>query len=242
MLDLAFLLLEPSFGGSMVRGNQGNLNCGDCDDENRGGEMKLRSLLCCLFFILGIAGRVCGQGGDVGSIVGTITDATGAAVANAKVLVTNTATNISKEITTSDTGNYTVPYLRPGVYRVTVEAAGFDESVVDNISLVVAQERRVDVALKVGAVTTKVEVSAGALALDTESAAVAQVVSRTQVEELPLNGRNFLNLLFITAGAVQTVGEQGRCAKGLEMQSASMADGQSPITTPWTAWPIRTRP
>ncbi len=165
--------------------------------------MKLRGLLFCLLFIMGTAGRAFGQGGDVGSIVGTVTDASGAAVANAKVQVTNTATNISKQITTNDSGNYTVPYLRPGTYRVTVEAAGFDKSVVDNVSLVVAQERRVDVVMKVGAVTTQVEVSAGALALDTESAAVAQVVSRTQVQELPLNGRNFLNLLFITAGAVQ---------------------------------------
>ena len=143
--------------------------------------MKLRSLLFCLLFILGAAGLVYGQGGDVGSIVGTVTEPTGAAVANAKVQVTNIATNITKEITTSDSGNFTVPYLRPGVYQVTVEAAGFDKSVVDNISLVVAQERRVDVALKVGAVTTQVEVSAGALALDTDSAAVSQVVSKTQV-------------------------------------------------------------
>jgi hypothetical protein len=176
--------------------------------------MKLRSLPFCLLFILGTARLVYGQGGDVGSIVGTVTDPTGAAVASAKVQVANIATNITKEITTSDSGNFTVPYLRPGVYRVTVEAAGFDKSVVDNISLVVAQERRVDVALKVGAVTTQVEVSAGALALDTDSAAVSQVVSKTQVEELPLNGRNFLNLLFITAGAVQTVGEQGQMRQG----------------------------
>src|SRR6266849_1103560 len=176
--------------------------------------MKLQSLLFCLLFILGTGGLVYGQGGDVGSIVGTISDASGAAVANAKVQVTNIATNITKEITTSDSGNFTVPYLRPGVYRVTVEAAGFDKSVVDNISLVVAQERRVDVALRVGAVTTQVEVSAGAVALDTDSAAVSQVVSKTQVQELPLNGRNFLNLLFITAGAVQTVGEQGQMRQG----------------------------
>ncbi len=176
--------------------------------------MKLQSLLFCLLFILGTGGLVYGQGGDVGSIVGTISDASGAAVANAKVQVTNIATNITKEITTSDSGNFTVPYLRPGVYRVTVEAAGFDKSVVDNISLVVAQERRVDVALRVGAVTAQVEVSAGAVALDTDSAAVSQVVSKTQVQELPLNGRNFLNLLFITAGAVQTVGEQGQMRQG----------------------------
>src|SRR5207302_240410 len=176
--------------------------------------MKLQSLLFCLLFILGTGGLVYGQGGDVGSIVGTISDASGAAVANAKVQVTNIATNITKEITTSDSGNFTVPYLRPGVYRVTVEAAGFDKSVVDNISLVVAQERRVDVALRVGAVTTQVEVSAGAVVLDTDSAAVSQVVSKTQVQELPLNGRNFLNLLFITAGAVQTVGEQGQMRQG----------------------------
>jgi hypothetical protein len=141
-------------------------------------------------------------------------DPSGAPVANAKVTITNTGTNISKEITTGDTGNYTVPYQRPGTYRVTVEAAGFEKSVVGDIGLVVAQERRVDVSLKVGAITQSVEVSAGTLALDTDSAAIAQVVTQTQVQELPLNGRNFLNLLFITAGAVQTVGEQGQMRQG----------------------------
>ena len=98
---------------------------------------------------------------------------------------------------------------------MTVQSQGFQKSVVDNIGLVVGQEARADVTLmKPGAVSETVEVQASAVALDTDSSAVSQLVSQQQVEELPLNGRNFLNLLFIGAGAVQTVGEQGQMRQG----------------------------
>src|SRR5205807_613328 len=104
--------------------------------------------------------------------------------------------------------------LEPGNYRVSVQSQGFQKSVVDNIRLVVGQEARADVILKTGAVTETVEVQATAVALDTDSSAVSQLVSEKQVDELPLNGRNFLNLLFIGAGAVQTNGEQGQMRQG----------------------------
>jgi len=97
---------------------------------------------------------------------------------------------------------------------VTVTAAGFQKGVVDNINLNVAQQARANVALKTGAVTESVEVQAGSVQLDTDTSAIAQTVTQKQVEQLPLNGRNFLNLLFITSGAVQTVGEQGQMRQG----------------------------
>src|SRR5438309_10932199 len=99
--------------------------------------MKLRSLLLCVLFVMGVAGRAYGQGGAYGNILGTVTDSSSAVVAKAKVTVTNTATNISQVVESNEDGNYTVPYLRPGTYRVTVEAAGFQKAVVDSIHVAV---------------------------------------------------------------------------------------------------------
>ena len=77
------------------------------------------------------------QGGATGTILGTVTDSSGAVVPKATVTVTNVGTSVSSHTETSGTGNYTVPYLNPGVYRVTVEAQGFQEAVIDKISLAV---------------------------------------------------------------------------------------------------------
>ena len=107
-----------------------------------------------------------------------------------------------------------MPYLLPGTYRVTVEVPGFQKSVTDNVGLVVGQQARINVTMKTGTVTETVEVNANAVSLDTDSSAISQIVTQKQVDQLPLNGRNFLNLLFITAGAVQAVGEQGQMRQG----------------------------
>ena len=175
--------------------------------------MKVHQFAVCLFVIVS-AGLLYGQGGANGTILGTVTDNSGAVVANAKVEITNVATGITNHAETSSEGNFTVPYLPPGTYKVTVKAPGFQKAVVDNINLAVAQQARVNVTMKPGVVSETVEVQASAVALDTDSAAVSQLVSRKQVEQLPLNGRNFLNLLFIGAGAVQTTGEQGQMRQG----------------------------
>ena len=172
-----------------------------------------RSLLQ-LLVVISSAALLYGQGGAYGTILGTVKDNSGAVVANASVVVTNVATNVIKNTETTSSGDFTVPYLTPGTYRVTVQVPGFEKSVVDNIGLVVGQEARADVSIKPGAVSETVQVEANVVALDTDSSAVSQLVSEKQVDELPLNGRNFLNLLFIGAGAVQTVGEQGQMRQG----------------------------
>ncbi len=175
--------------------------------------MKVHSLVVCLFVIVS-AGLLYGQGGANGTILGTVTDNSGAVLANAGIDVTNVATNVTAHTQSSSTGDFTLPYLQPGTYRVTVEVPGFQKSVTDNVGLVVGQQTRVNVTMKTGTVTETVEVNAGAVSLDTDSSAISQIVTQKQVDQLPLNGRNFLNLLFITAGAVQAVGEQGQMRQG----------------------------
>ncbi len=174
---------------------------------------KIRSLLSGLVLLLS-ANLLFAQGGAVGTILGTVADNTGAVVAKADVEVSNVATGSSQRTQTNESGTFTVPYLKPGTYKVSVSAPGFQKSVVDQVPLVVAQQARVDVVMKPGAVTEQVEVTANAVALDTDSAAVSQLISNRQVEELPLNGRNFLSLIFLGAGAVQTTGEQGAMRQG----------------------------
>ena len=175
--------------------------------------VRLNQILLCLFLLVS-TGLLYGQGGANGTILGTVTDNSGAVVANVKVEVTNVDTGVTTTGQTSSSGDFTVPYLQPGIYNITVNAPGFQKSVVDNINLAVAQQARVNVTMKPGLVSETVQVEASAVALDTDTAAVTQQVSREQVEQLPLNGRNFLNLLFIGAGAVQTTGEQGQMRQG----------------------------
>jgi hypothetical protein len=174
---------------------------------------KVQSLTLALLITLS-AGLLHGQGGANGTILGTVTDNSGAVLANATVEVTNIATNVTKHTQTTSAGDFTVPYLPPGNYRVTAEAPGFQKSVTDNLGLVVGQQARIDIAMKPGSVSESVQVEANAVSLDTDSSSVSQLISQKQVEQLPLNGRNFLNLLFIGAGAVQTNGEQGQMRQG----------------------------
>lgn len=176
--------------------------------------MMTRNFLLCLLIVLSTQVLLFGQAGATGTILGTVTDNSGAVVANAAVAITNLATGVTKKTATSSSGDFTAPYLQPGTYKVEVEAPGFQKSVLQNIGLVVAQEVRANVTMKPGAVSETVEVQANAVALDTDSATVSQTVTQQQVNELPLNGRNFLSLLFIGAGAVQTNGEMGQMRQG----------------------------
>lgn len=149
-----------------------------------------------------------------GQITGTVTDASGAAVPGAKVTLTNQQTGSTREATASDTGGYTFPLLPVGLYSVQVERQGFSIARRTDIRLNVDQVVRIDLQLTVGATSETVNVQASSVAIDTETAGVGQVVTTRQVTELPLNGRNFLQLLFLGTGAVETGGEQGSMRQG----------------------------
>ena len=178
----------------------------------------MRTFRICFALILLLVGlgtgRAFGQAGATGTILGTVTDSTGAIIPDVKVTVTNTATNQAFKTVTSSSGDYYAPSLSPGTYTVSAEVKGFQKSVTTGFVLAVDQKIRIDLALKPGAVTETVEVTAQAVELDTDSAALSQLVSQQQVEELPLNGRNFVQLLFLGAGAVTVGGEQGTMRQG----------------------------
>lgn len=149
------------------------------------------------------------QTGPSGTIVGSVTDSSGAIVAGAKVTVTNTSTNVSQQTTTSSTGTYALPFLIPGTYSVSVSSAGFSMQTVSGITLAVGKDVAINVELRPGLVTESVNVTSSAVLLDTASASSGTVISEQQVQDLPLNGRNFTQLLLLGAGAVQSSGEQG---------------------------------
>jgi hypothetical protein len=173
----------------------------------------IRTVLC--FAVLSLAATsLFGQAGATGSIIGTVTDSTGAVVPGARVTVTNTATGVSFHAVSSSAGDYLAPSLLPGTYTVSVEAKGFSKSLTAPFTLTVDQTARMNIALKAGAVTETVQVSAQGVALDTSDAALSQLVSQKQVADLPLDGRNFVQLLFLSPGAVTIGGEQGTMRQG----------------------------
>jgi Carboxypeptidase regulatory-like domain len=143
-----------------------------------------------------------------GSITGRLTDTTGAVIAGAKVSVKNLGTGEVRTLITGGSGDFTATLLLPGHYSVTAEHTGFKTAIRTDITLEVDQTVRADLALDIGSETQRVEVAGSALTLDTDSPAVAQTINEKQVSELPLNGRNFVSLLFLEPGAVQTGGEQ----------------------------------
>lgn len=175
--------------------------------------MKVVSLGSVLGLMLWMAAGATAQTAT-GQITGTVTDASDALVAGVRVKISNTLTGLARETTTSDRGTYSVPLLPVGTYLVTAEKEGFKVALSSDNELKVDQVLRVDLSMELGALTESVEVRGRTVALDTETSSIGQVVTERQVTELPLNGRNFLQLLFLGAGAVETSGEQGSMRQG----------------------------
>jgi hypothetical protein len=125
-----------------------------------------------------------------GTISGAVRDPSGAVIPSARVTVTNTATNVSRNSVTNNEGIYAFPALVPGPYEVRVEVPGF-RTASSKLELQVQQSARVDFALQVGQTSETIEVSAAAALLATDNATVGSVIEERRIVELPLNGRNF---------------------------------------------------
>jgi len=141
------------------------------------------------------------QGSAVATIVGTVTDPTGAAVPNAKISVIRTETGISREVTTTSDGQYVISNLNIGNYNLSVEAAGFKKVEQNGIVLNVDDRKRFDFKLVVGSASEQVTVEATTQGVQTDSSEVSSVVSSQQVSKLATNGRSIYTLVNLTTGA-----------------------------------------
>jgi outer membrane receptor protein involved in Fe transport len=159
--------------------------------------MKLRSLV---VFVLISAATLIGQTFR-GTILGSVTDPSGAFVAGATVKVRNLATGLERTTTTSADGSYSVPELPIGTYSVTVTQTDFETFVATSVAVDVATERRVDAALKTGQVSTRVEVSAEDLSVvETTTNDLGGVVTAQTIEDMPVNGRDYTKLIYLNPG------------------------------------------
>jgi len=139
---------------------------------------------------------------NTATLSGRVVDPSGAAIAGASVVVAQRDTGITRDAQSNADGLFTVPSLQPGVYTVTITAKGFEKTTASNIELQVNQSANLDFALTVGSVGQTVTVSGTTPDLDTETAALGTVIGEKEVEDLPLNGRQFIQLLQLAPGTV----------------------------------------
>ena len=138
-------------------------------------------------------------------IFGTVTDVSGAVVPAASVTITNTATGIKYNTTTSPQGTYRVEQLPPGSYTMEVVSTGFDTQDLQSFTLLVDQRSQQNITLAVGRATQTVSVSAASLLIETDNSNQGQVIGTQQIDALPLNGRDYLQLAQLSAGVTPIV-------------------------------------
>lgn len=168
-------------------------------------------LIICLNIVLGYTSQSMAQVAT-GTILGTVHDNTGAVVPGAQVTITEINKGTSQNYVTDDTGVYNAPFLTPGTYSVAVEMTGFKKQVRDGVILQIDQKARVDFVLEVGEVTETSNVIGLAPLIRSESSELGEVIEERAVRELPLNGRNFAQLVYLTPGV--TTGQVGENLSG----------------------------
>ena len=156
----------------------------------------LTALIFCALFAFGVFAQT-----PSAEITGVVTDASGATISGASVTVTNPQTGLSRAGRTNDAGVYSIPALPPGTYNVRVENTGFSSQSRTGVELQTSQVASLDFSLQVGNVTETVEVTTGAPVLDTETTSVGTVIENKRIVDLPLNGRNYLQLASLIPGA-----------------------------------------
>ena len=159
-----------------------------------------RTLSVCLLFVCFLVGARAFAQLITADILGTVTDAAGAVLPNAKITVLNTATSEARTTQSTGSGDFVINLLPPGQYRVTVEAPAF-KRFVTNVTLVAGDRARTDAQLQVGDTTQTVEVTATTPALQTDSSTMRDTVAAKSVQDLPLNGRNYITLVETAPGA-----------------------------------------
>jgi hypothetical protein len=155
-----------------------------------------------LFVVLLTAFGSAGLAQSTAALNGTVTDATGAIVPNAKVVATNQATGV-ESVTRADTaGAYLFPSLPIGIYRLQVTAPGFQSAIVSSLKLDVATAVTQNIQLKIGEAAERIEITADAALVDSTTTSMSQVINDKTVQEIPLNGRHFTDLSLLTPGTI----------------------------------------
>jgi hypothetical protein len=139
---------------------------------------------------------------NTSTIAGVVNDESGAPVPGAQVVAVLMSTGQQREAGTNNAGEFVVPQLGPGVYKLSVTKAGFQTAVVDNLTLNIAERATISVPLKVGQISSEVTVTGTAPTIEAETASLGQVVTRRAINDLPLNGRNYLTLGSLSPGVV----------------------------------------
>jgi hypothetical protein len=155
--------------------------------------------------ILSVLGSKCLAQGSSATVTGVITDSSGAVIPKTHVVITNVGTNIPHEAETGSAGEYTIPLLTPGEYRIKVDIQGFKAIVQSGITLQVAQTARLDFKLEPGELTQTVEVTGEPPLVQADTSSTGAVIENKQVQELPLNGRQYYSLAYLTPGTSKPV-------------------------------------
>lgn len=169
---------------------------------------RLRIAGCIMAIVFGLTGLCLFGQALVGRISGTVTDPSGAAVSGAQVTITNTGTQATRTITTDGKGFYSVQELPIGSYRIAVNQTGFKRSSQSGLSLAADARITANFALQVGELSQTVEVQSQPEQLNTVSGEVSHVIDQQQVNNLPLNGRSYMELLTLVPGAAVTNPDQ----------------------------------
>ncbi len=161
--------------------------------------MRCSSRLCCLVFLLGFESSLLLGQSFLGTVSGTVRDSTGAVIPDAQVVLTNVETGVQRIARSNAGGNYAFPDSPPGTYTVSISKQGFSETRSTEIVLTAQQTVRFDATLEVGATTQKIEVQAPAPTLNTENAQRGDVLSRSELLNLPLNNRSSVDFIMLSS-------------------------------------------
>ena len=177
-----------------------------------------------LFAIIFIAGAA-SYAQSTATLSGSVTDPSGAVVPQAQVTVRNLGTGVDRVAPSDSEGNYTIPSLQPGNYSVSVQASGFANYKLASVTLQVAQSVTADVKLGLASTGEVIQVEGGAPVLDAQTITVGQVIDQKTVQEIPLNGRHFLDLTNLTPGTVvpPVTGSLTSASRGLGANSFDTA-------------------
>jgi hypothetical protein len=162
---------------------------------------SIKAVLVALLLLLVITQAFAQLG--TGTILGTVKDPAGAVVPGATITITNTATGAKRTSTTSNEGYYRAPALPAGTYQLEVSHEGFATAVEKGVVLAVGQDLTVNLSLKIGSISEKVEVTGEAALVDTTTSSLGSLVSEQKIADLPLNGRNYVDLTLLQPGVTQ---------------------------------------